>query len=108
VLDPLELFSQPLFATGLPLCAEVDPEAFFPEKGGSTRQAKELCARCEVRAECLLLALERHEKFGVWGGTTERERRKMIHARATLAAVESPARGPIEPADDASADDAAA
>ena len=35
------------------LCAQTDPEAFFPEKGGSTREAKRVCLSCEVRAECL-------------------------------------------------------
>ncbi|QRN80660.1 MAG: WhiB family transcriptional regulator, partial [Nocardiopsis sp. BM-2018] len=35
------------------LCAQTDPEAFFPEKGGSTREAKKVCQSCEVRAECL-------------------------------------------------------
>ena len=35
------------------LCAQTDPEAFFPEKGGSTREAKRVCRSCEVRAECL-------------------------------------------------------
>ena len=57
------------------LCAETDPEAFFPEKGGSTREAKQVCRSCEVRAECLAYALEHDERFGVWGGLSERERR---------------------------------
>src|SRR3712207_9119590 len=39
------------------LCAETDPEAFFPEKGGSTREAKKICTGCEVKAECLEYAL---------------------------------------------------
>jgi len=58
------------------LCAETDPEAFFPEKGGSTRDAKKVCVGCEVRAECLEYALEHDERFGIWGGLSERERRK--------------------------------
>ena len=41
------------------LCAQTDPEAFFPEKGGSTREAKRVCMACEVRAECLEYALPR-------------------------------------------------
>ena len=57
-------------------CAETDPESFFPEKGGSTREAKLVCRGCEVRAECLAYALERDERFGVWGGLSERERRR--------------------------------
>jgi WhiB family redox-sensing transcriptional regulator len=59
------------------LCAETDPEAFFPEKGGSTREAKKVCTGCEVRAECLEFALANDERFGIWGGLSERERRRL-------------------------------
>ena len=59
------------------LCAETDPEAFFPEKGGSTREAKRVCLSCEVRAECLEYALENDERFGIWGGLSERELRRV-------------------------------
>ena len=59
------------------LCAQTDPEAFFPEKGGSTRDAKRVCRECEVRAECLEYALENDERFGIWGGLSERERRRI-------------------------------
>ncbi|SNT59947.1 transcription factor WhiB [Streptosporangium subroseum] len=59
------------------LCAQTDPEAFFPEKGGSTREAKKVCRSCEVRAECLEYALEHDERFGIWGGLSERERRRI-------------------------------
>jgi WhiB family transcriptional regulator, redox-sensing transcriptional regulator len=59
------------------LCAQTDPEAFFPEKGGSTREAKQICAGCEVRAECLEYALAFDERFGIWGGLSERERRRL-------------------------------
>ena len=59
------------------LCAQTDPEAFFPEKGGSTREAKKICVGCEVRGECLEYALENDERFGIWGGLSERERRKL-------------------------------
>ena len=59
------------------LCAETDPEAFFPEKGGSTREAKRVCLGCDVRAECLEFALENDERFGIWGGLSERERRRV-------------------------------
>jgi WhiB family redox-sensing transcriptional regulator len=58
------------------LCAQTDPEAFFPEKGGSTRDAKKVCVGCEVRSECLEYALQHDERFGIWGGLSERERRK--------------------------------
>ena len=59
------------------LCAQTDPEAFFPEKGGSTRDAKKVCVGCDVRAECLEYALAHDERFGIWGGLSERERRKV-------------------------------
>jgi len=59
------------------LCAETDPEAFYPEKGGSAREAKRVCTHCTVRAECLSYALAHDERFGVWGGLSERERRRM-------------------------------
>ncbi len=59
------------------LCAQTDPEAFFPEKGGSTREAKKICTGCEVRSECLSYALANDERFGIWGGLSERERRRL-------------------------------
>jgi WhiB family redox-sensing transcriptional regulator len=59
------------------LCAQTDPEAFFPEKGGSTREAKKVCLSCDVRGDCLEYALSNDERFGIWGGLSERERRKL-------------------------------
>ena len=59
------------------LCAQTDPEAFFPEKGGSTRDATRICTSCEVRSQCLEYALANDERFGIWGGLSERERRKL-------------------------------
>ena len=59
------------------LCAQTDPEAFFPEKGGSTREAKRICQGCEVKSECLEYALHNDERFGIWGGLSERERRRL-------------------------------
>jgi WhiB family transcriptional regulator, redox-sensing transcriptional regulator len=59
------------------LCAQTDPEAFFPEKGGSTREAKKVCLTCDVRQQCLEYALAHDERFGIWGGLSERERRKL-------------------------------
>jgi WhiB family transcriptional regulator, redox-sensing transcriptional regulator len=59
------------------LCAQTDPEAFFPEKGGSTREAKKVCRGCDVRAECLEYALETDQRFGIWGALSERERRQL-------------------------------
>ncbi|WP_170111160.1 WhiB family transcriptional regulator [Antricoccus suffuscus] len=63
------------------LCAQTDPEAFFPEKGGSTREAKKICVGCEVKDECLEYALGHDERFGIWGGLSERERRRLKTAR---------------------------
>jgi WhiB family redox-sensing transcriptional regulator len=59
------------------LCAQTDPEAFFPEKGGSTRDAKRICQNCEAKSACLDYALANDERFGIWGGLSERERRKL-------------------------------
>lgn len=67
------------------LCAQTDPEAFFPEKGGSTRDAKRICQRCPVIGNCLNYALAHDERFGIWGGLSERERRRL--KRELLAAA---------------------
>ena len=58
-------------------CQNTDPEIFFPEKGGSAAPAKRICGRCAVKSECLEYALKSGEPFGIWGGVTERVRRKM-------------------------------
>jgi WhiB family redox-sensing transcriptional regulator len=63
-------------------CARTDPEAFFPEKGGSTADAKKVCSSCPVIEECARYALGRNERFGVWAGMSERERRKMLKGDA--------------------------
>jgi WhiB family transcriptional regulator, redox-sensing transcriptional regulator len=62
-------------------CLGVDPDLFFPERGGSTREAKEVCRGCVVREQCLQFALENGEKFGIWGGMSERERRRLRRRR---------------------------
>lgn len=59
------------------LCAQVDPEIWFPEKRGSTKEAKGVCADCIVRAECLEYALDTGQRFGIWGMRSERERRQL-------------------------------
>jgi len=63
------------------LCAGMDPDLFFPERGDmeTVNAAKAVCAGCPVRSECLELGI--HEKFGIWGGTTERERRILRRSR---------------------------
>ncbi len=63
-------------------CLGVDPDLFFPERGASTREAKGVCRGCEVRLECLEYALVHGEKFGIWGGLSERERRRVRRERA--------------------------
>lgn len=59
------------------VCAQTDPNSFFPEKGEPVKDAKKVCQGCEVVAECLAYALRNNERFGVWGGLTERQRRKL-------------------------------
>ncbi len=63
-------------------CLGVDPDLFFPERGASTREAKEVCRGCVVQADCLEFALDNGEKFGIWGGMSERERRRIRRQRA--------------------------
>ncbi len=63
-------------------CLGVDPDLFFPERGASTREAKEVCRGCVVRDDCLEYALTNGEKFGIWGGMSERERRRIRRQRA--------------------------
>jgi WhiB family redox-sensing transcriptional regulator len=63
-------------------CLGVDPDLFFPERGASTREAKAVCKGCEVRDDCLEYALAHGEKFGIWGGLSERERRRVRRQRA--------------------------
>lgn len=64
------------------ICPQVDQSIFFPEKGGSTHEAKRVCAGCPVIQQCLNAALERGESHGVWGGMSYRERRKLMKDRA--------------------------
>ncbi|MFB7862948.1 MULTISPECIES: WhiB family transcriptional regulator [unclassified Streptomyces] len=59
------------------LCAQAGPEFFFPAPGSSTREAKLLCGACEGRVACLEYALAHDERFGVWGGLSEKERIKL-------------------------------
>jgi WhiB family redox-sensing transcriptional regulator len=73
---------QPLDWQAYARCTEVDPEIFFPERGGSSKAARAVCSTCPVRAECLEYALNNKEQFGIWGGTSERERRRLRKERA--------------------------
>lgn len=73
--------------TGRPLwqksaaCRGMDPDIFYPERGASTKEAKSVCATCPVRQQCLDYALMNGEKFGIWGGMSERERRAIRRER---------------------------
>ncbi len=68
------------------LCAQTDPESFFPERGESTREAKRVCMNCTVRVECLDFALSTGQQFGVWGGLSEFERRGLRRRGSVVAA----------------------
>jgi len=67
---------------GFANCLGVDSDLFFPERGASTKEAKEVCRGCVVREDCLEYALDHGEKFGIWGGMSERERRRLRRQRA--------------------------
>lgn len=58
-------------------CLGVDPDLFYPGRGEPTRDARQVCAGCTVRADCLAYALRNHEKHGIWGGLSERERERL-------------------------------
>ena len=62
------------------LCAQTGADFFFPEPGSSVREAKRICGMCEMRTACLDYALAHDERFGVWGGLSEKER---LHLRRT-------------------------
>ena len=62
-------------------CRGVDPDVFYPATDEEAEPAKAICAVCPVREPCLEYALANRERDGVWGGATERERRRMIRQR---------------------------
>lgn len=66
-------------------CRGIDPEVFYPESDEDAEEAKAICAVCAVRQACLEHALASREKEGVWGGATERERRRIIRQRRRTA-----------------------
>lgn len=57
-------------------CRGADPDLFFPKRGGRVTRAKRICGGCEVRAECLAMALAGNE-HGIWGGLGEEDRRRL-------------------------------
>ena len=66
-------------------CRGIDPEIFYPASDEEVEPAKEICAACPVRQACLEHALTIGEREGVWGGTTERERRRIVRQRRRTA-----------------------
>ncbi|HLI54092.1 MAG TPA: WhiB family transcriptional regulator [Acidimicrobiales bacterium] len=62
-------------------CRGVDPDIFYPVSDEEAEDAKAICATCPVRQLCLDWALANREKEGVWGGATERERRRILRRR---------------------------
>lgn len=59
---------------GQAACATADPEAWFPKKGENPKYAKSICRRCPIKTECLEGARKRNEKYGIWGGESEKTR----------------------------------
>lgn len=74
------------------LCADVDPEIFFPPNGDPATEARQICGQCPVTAECLAYALSNHEAYGIWGGLDPEERRSLSRQRSRAAADERPGR----------------
>ena len=62
-------------------CAGHDPDVFFPSQGADTRAAKAVCRLCLVREDCLEFALANRERFGIWGGTSELQRKRLRRER---------------------------
>jgi len=74
---------EPWMAEGA--CNFVDPELWFPDKGGPVKDAKRICRQCPVVDKCLEFALEHAERYGVYGGKSEMERRKILKQRQVAA-----------------------
>jgi WhiB family redox-sensing transcriptional regulator len=62
-------------------CRELPPSSFFPQDGGGVEVARHYCSECPVRTQCLEFALEQRIDHGVWGGASERERRRIARGR---------------------------
>ncbi len=85
--DITSLLLQPVEWQKNAACGEydVDPEIFFPERGHSSKAARDVCARCPVVDECLSYALDTKAEFGIWGNTSERERRALRRREVSVA-----------------------
>ncbi|GGV04135.1 WhiB family transcriptional regulator [Streptomyces spectabilis] len=68
------------------LCAQTGPDFFFPDPGSSVREAKRICRLCDMRSACLAYALDNDERFGVWGGLSEKERQSLRRERVSRSA----------------------
>jgi WhiB family redox-sensing transcriptional regulator len=62
-------------------CRGLDPTIFYPVSEEEAEEARAVCQMCEVRVRCLEYALESRERDGVWGGASERDRRRIIRQR---------------------------
>jgi WhiB family redox-sensing transcriptional regulator len=62
-------------------CRDIAPSTFFPSDGVGVDVARRICADCPVQSPCLEYALENHIDHGVWGGCSERERRRILKRR---------------------------
>lgn len=65
-------------------CLNSPYDMFFPEKGQSTKEAKKICSTCMVREECLQWALDNDERFGIWGGTSQQERKRIKRQQSRM------------------------
>jgi WhiB family redox-sensing transcriptional regulator len=92
---------QPVAWQAEAICADLDDleadKIFFPERGGSSKAARALCAECPARAPCLEYALDNKEAFGIWGGTSERERRELRCSGSSISATCASVRQRLRP-----------
>lgn len=86
----IDTFPRPPDWTQAALCAQIDPDTWYPEKGRNARGAKETCAHCPVQVECLEYALANHEPFGIWGGLSTDERDALLRSRRGLSLSPAP------------------
>ncbi|MCL4449450.1 MAG: WhiB family transcriptional regulator [Actinobacteria bacterium] len=71
-------------------CRDISPDVFFPSDGVGVEVARRICVDCPVKQPCLEYALANHIDHGVWGGTSERERRRIARRRRLAVYAESP------------------
>jgi WhiB family redox-sensing transcriptional regulator len=71
-------------------CRDIPPSTFFPSDGVGVDVARRICEDCPVKAPCLEYALENHIDHGVWGGCSERERRRILKRRRSAKPISEP------------------